>query len=369
MKKSALTATITALALAAGAGIYAWNRRAPELSVTGEAPSFATATVVRTDLTTKHLATCTVGFGDTANLVTTASGTVTELPGTGQVIRPGETLFRIDDEPVTLLNGELPAWRDFTSGMSAGRDISQLKVALAELGFADAAKLGDSDTWTWRLAEAIRDFNEARGLTRSSDLPAASIVFLPTDIRVASTVKNLGETLPAGGQVIQYTRVDSSLDCALDTSAQGYAVPGSQVTIEFAGLTPTTGTIGDVTEKSGSGPGESDWLEVTIIPSSASIFSNDDGENFPDSGGNPPTQEIAAGQTARVTFTDTVASDVLAIPVTALVAFVTGGFGVQVPLPDGGFEYHDVEVGQFADTMVAITSANLTAGAVVVVPK
>jgi multidrug efflux pump subunit AcrA (membrane-fusion protein) len=80
-------------------------------------------------------------------------------------------------------------------------------------------------------------------------------------------------------------------------------------------------------------------------------------------------EALQDGASARVTFTHTIADQVLCVPVPALVALAGGGFGVQVQRADGSLEYVPVEAGRFADTWVEIVSGDVAAGdAVVVMP-
>jgi multidrug efflux pump subunit AcrA (membrane-fusion protein) len=61
--------------------------------------------------------------------------------------------------------------------------------------------------------------------------------------------------------------------------------------------------------------------------------------------------------------------DVMAIPVSALVALLEGGYAVEVDAGGGRLELVAVEVGFFgSDNMIAITSAGLEPGDRVVVP-
>jgi len=51
------------------------------------------------------------------NLVT---GIYTWLPRPGALIRAGGVLYRVDDSPVTLMAGAVPAWRPFGLGYDGG---------------------------------------------------------------------------------------------------------------------------------------------------------------------------------------------------------------------------------------------------------
>jgi hypothetical protein len=58
----------------------------------------------------------------------------------GGTVSNGEQLAEIDGEPLFVLAGPVPAWRDLTPGES-GPDVTELQKALASLGYYD-----DGDT-------------------------------------------------------------------------------------------------------------------------------------------------------------------------------------------------------------------------------
>jgi hypothetical protein len=70
----------------------------------------------------------------------------------------------------------------------------------------------------------------------------------------------------------------------------------------------------------------------------------------------------------QVAITTATASDVLAVPVQALVALLEGGYAVQV-LDGSEVRYLGVKVGLFADGWVQVSGNGLAAGQSVVVPR
>src|SRR5215468_10311428 len=62
------------------------------------------------------------------------SGIVTSVPVPGSTVRQGGVLYGVALEPVWLLYGDLPAYRDFAPGMRDGPDVRQLERALVALG-------------------------------------------------------------------------------------------------------------------------------------------------------------------------------------------------------------------------------------------
>ena len=70
-------------------------------------------------------------------VINQARGTYTKLPDVGDKVGCGDVFYRVDDQPVLLLCGTVPAYRDLHSG-DAGNDVRQLNPNLHTLGY-DAA--------------------------------------------------------------------------------------------------------------------------------------------------------------------------------------------------------------------------------------
>ena len=54
--------------------------------------------------------------GSPYSVINQARGTYTELPDTGDKVGCGDVLYRVDDKPVLLLCGTVPAYRDAARG-------------------------------------------------------------------------------------------------------------------------------------------------------------------------------------------------------------------------------------------------------------
>ena len=91
-------------------------------------PRVATATVVRTNLVSTALTGGTLGYAAARPVVNLVTGIYTWLPRRGAAVRAGGVLYRVDDSPVTLMAGAVPAWRPFGIGMTDGPDIRQLQA-------------------------------------------------------------------------------------------------------------------------------------------------------------------------------------------------------------------------------------------------
>ncbi len=120
-----------------------------------------------------------------------ASGTVTSVEIIdGTEVGPGQVLYRMDLRPVVVARGEIPAFRDLTTGLE-GPDVAQLQGLLAELGFYQGPVDGRYGSETAGAVGAWQKSlgNKSDGVVRRGDL-----VFLPElPARVA-----LGEGIEVG---------------------------------------------------------------------------------------------------------------------------------------------------------------------------
>jgi hypothetical protein len=103
------------------------------------------ATVTRGTLSSQTEVSGTLGYaaapdGSPYEVVNQASGTLSNLPDTGQVIGCGQVLYRVSDNPVVLLCGPTPAYRSLYAGDS-GPDVRELNQNLVALGYATRSEL------------------------------------------------------------------------------------------------------------------------------------------------------------------------------------------------------------------------------------
>src|SRR4029450_8440671 len=123
------------LAVAAAAGVVlagaAWWTGARAGSegggqATGGEVATTTAEVTRRDLRAQEEVDGTLGYGEARLVGNQRDGTITGLPaGGGAAATGGRALHRVDDKPVPLFYGPLPAWRALSVGVGDGPDVRQ----------------------------------------------------------------------------------------------------------------------------------------------------------------------------------------------------------------------------------------------------
>jgi len=108
----------------------------------------------------------------------------------GQVIEQGQPVYSVSNQPVPLLYGSIPAYREFDAGMSDGADVAQLTRDLIAFGYG--AGLTQSNHYSSATAAAVQRWQSALGLQATGEIPLGGVVFEPGPIRVTSVAPPAG---------------------------------------------------------------------------------------------------------------------------------------------------------------------------------
>src|SRR5262249_46777316 len=108
-------------------------------------------------------------------------------------IKPGQALYRVDGQPVILLGGSTPAYRDLGPADSAGKDIEQLNRDLVALGYTGYGIIVD-DQWQSATTAAVAPCQRVAGQPVTGTVTLGQIAFLPGDQLVSTVDATLGST-------------------------------------------------------------------------------------------------------------------------------------------------------------------------------
>jgi peptidoglycan hydrolase-like protein with peptidoglycan-binding domain len=306
----------------------------------------ATAKVTRTTLTETADVDGTLGYGSTTSVPGQGGGKLTWLPPTGSTVERGKLLYTVDDKPILLLYGTLPAYRALAPG-TEGNDVRQFEENLAALGYKGFTV---DDTYSAATATAVKRWQEDLGLTETGTVAAEAVVYAAGAIRVTEHKGNLGT--PASGELLTYTGTTRQVSIDLELSKRSLAATGAGVTVRLPDRNTVAGTvasIGTVAETSGEGQSETTTIKVTVaVADQGKLGSLDE-------------------TPVEVTFVASQHKDVLTVPIAALLALVEGGYGVQVV--DGtATRTVAVKTGMFAGGRVEISGEGIGTDTVVGVP-
>jgi peptidoglycan hydrolase-like protein with peptidoglycan-binding domain len=349
---------------AAGIGTWLWTRNASTDPPPAETGPVATAEVTRGTLTATETWDGTLGYGSPFTVTAQGSGsgsgeeaesaspstTVTRLVDQGATVGRGDELYRVNEEPVILLLGRIPMYRDLAPGAS-GPDVRQLEANLANLGYGGFTP---DAVYTSSTAEAVRDWQSDLGAQVSGVVSRGSVVFLPQRGRVDGLRVDVGDPVSPGTEILDITGTEQVASLEVDVDDRDLVEVDTEVTVAFPGGTEVAGTVTSVnvveaepSPAEGAAPAPADpvtEVEVTLAESVSQQFL-----------GAPV--DVILGVEER--------SDVLSVPVTALLALAEGGYGLEVVRNDGPTEIVPVDTGLFASGRVEVSGPGITEGTVV----
>ncbi|HEX2275227.1 MAG TPA: efflux RND transporter periplasmic adaptor subunit [Acidimicrobiales bacterium] len=337
--------------LSGGALVWGLGRGKDSAGSASTAKATATAKVRRTDLVSRTDVDGALGYAGHYDVGGQLQGTITDLPGEGSVVERGHALYRVDNRPVTLLYGELPAWRRLAQGIEDGPDVRQLEQNLVALGFATEQELTVDDKFTSATATVVRRWQKALDVEQTGAVELGEAVFLPGAVRVSELKAQKGS--PAGqGPVLSATSTSRIVSVDLEASKQSLAKVGDKVEVKLPDGRTTTGTIasvGTTAKTTGQGDDAKQVVSVTVTL--------DD----------PAATGTLDRAPVRVGIVSDSRKGVLAVPVNALLALAEGGYGVRV-VDAGGSRIVAVKAGLFAKGMVEVEGDGLAEGMDVEVP-
>jgi peptidoglycan hydrolase-like protein with peptidoglycan-binding domain len=365
------TAAVTAAAGLAAAGAGGWWLFAqaggadPQAAPAAAGPA-ALAAVTRQNLVETRQVDGALGYGAEHQAASGTPGMVTWLPAEGATVSRGKPLYRIDDEPVVLLYGALPLYRNLAAA-AEGPDVQVLEANLAALGYTGFTV---DDSYTAETADAVRAWQADLGLAETGTVPAARVVVSPGAVRVGDATADVGARTAPGQPVLSYTGTARVVDVDLEVDDLRLARKGAKVTVVLPDgprLRGTVASVGTVAQAAGTQPGGG-----TAGGGAASGAGSGGGAGS-------PTVEVTvtlddpkkAGTLDQapvdVEFVSAERKGVLTVAVAALLALREGGYGVEVVDGDGS-RVVAVQVGMFASGRVEVTGAGIAAGTKVGVP-
>jgi membrane fusion protein, multidrug efflux system len=330
---------------AVAAAIVVFNLPRDESTGAADDTAAATAAVTRETLVDRQSFDGTLAHGDPTSITAWGSGVVTGLPEEGTTISRGKALYRLDDKPVTLLYGALPAYRTLRTGVE-GADVKQFEANLSALGYRGFTV---DTTYSSATASAVKDWQEDLGLSETGSVEPSQIVYAAGQVRVDSLTVQAGARVTPDAEVEKVTGTSTLATVSLSTGSARLAQKGATVRVTLPDGGQTSGEIikvATVVTPGENGQPDSTTYKVTIQFTSK--------------------VESQGTATVSVAFTTGQRPDVLTVPVRALVALAEGGYGVQV-VEGGTTRVVAVETGLFADGKVEIKGTGVRAGTTVVV--
>lgn len=382
---------VVLVAAAAGGGYYAVRRlHKPTPPPTADPFPTALQTITKQSLSQQTSVNGTLGFSGSYTVLAlsgaggaaggaagasgggSSSGNFTWLPSGGQVISQGQQLYAVADQQVVLLYGSVPIYRAMSEGMS-GPDVHQLNNDLVGLGYASKTDIDPtSDYFGSATVTALEKLQSDHGLSQSGTVPVGEVVFEPSAVRVGDVTATLGAPVHAGSPVLTGTSDTRQAVAQVDPTQLPDVSVGAKVSITLPNDQTTPGVVasigtaasGSSSGSSGSGSTGSSSSDGSGSSAPAATVSVDINLDHPSTAGNLDQAPITVNITTKTV------SDVLAVPIDALVS-MPSGYGVEVAGAKGTRHIVPVTLGLFDDSagLVQVTGNGLAAGQQVVVPR
>lgn len=315
----------------------------------------ATATVARTDLVLSKTVDGRIDFARRRAVKSPVEGTVTVAAAEGRTVRRGEALYEMNDKPVTLLYGPVPAFREMKKG-HRGSDVLQLERNLRDLGYG--AGLYVDTEYGEDTEAAVKRWQKHLNRETTGRVGRGDVVFQPGEVKVVSADAALADQVGPDAPVLTIASTQPVVRALLEQTDGALTARGTKVEVTLpSGKTvpgKVAGTVRPEGEDGAEGGGGQEGITVEVVLD----------------GGSRAASGEDAEATASVTFVSEAREGVLAVPVEAVVALrgENGGYGLQV-VRGRTSEMIRVETGMTADGRIEVSGAGLRVGMKVGVAK
>ena len=364
-RRTGIVGFVVLVAVLIVGGFLAVDRLAgeQETATVIDKPELGTYIVTATDLVERETFAGVLRYANPQIVSTAVAGTVTAVATEGATLTRGDVIVEIDGRAVALFFGDRPMWRTLAIiGTDlqdvVGPDVFQLEANLTELGYPSVRDDEDAapevsepdnefDEDTERL---IEDWRSDIGLSEADFVEVGRIVYQPGDVRVSRILAQAGTLLVPGAPIVEVSSTEQEVFVQLPVDKRELVAEGDAVRVTL----PDDRVVGATIVSVGSVVSFVSEDSPGVIEVSIRLDNPDHGAGFDQS---PVDVEIIANEE----------SDVLAVPVNALLALAEGGYALEV---DRGSETTlvSVETGIYVDGLVEV-SGEISAGDTVIVPK
>ncbi|MHB8235036.1 MAG: peptidoglycan-binding protein [Solirubrobacteraceae bacterium] len=400
------------LVLVVGGAVVALQSRSPSRAAaeSGIPPGDTTTSVQRRTLVEHTQVDGTLGYGGALELYDRLAGTFTWLPAVGAVIRRGGTLYKIDNLPIVLMYGSVPAYRTLELGIGDGPDVAELNANLAELGYDPYGAITAGDHFGEATRAAVRRWQKAAGLPQTGEVQLGRVLFASGARRITAVHAILGQDPPpsakkprpkkprrrgARKKKAASTQAPTKAPAAKEatkkpSSSEGPSAAAPELALSTTGTTQNVQVQVKATEQQLARVGESVPVtlpdgdvvhgRITDVGTVASEASEGEKEKSPSGGGENPSGSGGENATIAVTVAldrrvarldkapvsvELVKSkrrNVLTVSATALIATAGGGYAIEVLAGGARRTQLAVTPGMFADGYVEIEGPGVHSG-------
>ncbi len=137
-----------------------------------------------------------LGYGNAVDVAGPVDGTVTSTVEPGTVLRRGDVVVEIDEIPVVVFYGTVPAWRDLADD-DDGPDVLQLETNLVALGYDSDGLVTIDETYTASTADMVERWQDDMGLEVTGIFDAQTAIVVDGPVSV-TTAPQIGDPARSG---------------------------------------------------------------------------------------------------------------------------------------------------------------------------
>ncbi len=138
------------------------------------------------------------------------SGVVTDVVASGETLEQGDVLYYVNGEPVVVMYGDVPAYRtlrDLSENMT-GADVQQLEEALVALGYDPDLLASVDDEFTDYTETMVERWQEDLGVEETGQVAFGDVIFIPEASEIVSVHVAVGDSVNAGQPVVTISTGD-----------------------------------------------------------------------------------------------------------------------------------------------------------------
>ncbi|MEV7283460.1 peptidoglycan-binding protein [Streptomyces sp. NPDC093252] len=334
-------AAVTVAAL----GAVAYGGRGGDGPDAGGALPPDTVAVTRTDLERAKTVDGRIDFAQRRPVRAPVEGTVTVAAREGTTVRRGQALYELNDKPVTLLYGPVPAFREMRAG-DRGSDVLQLERNLVALGYGRGLYV--DPRYDEATAAAVERWQRDLNRTPTGRVGAGDVVFQPEEVTVVRADAALADRVGPDTAVLTVASTRPVVRALLDQADGPLAARGTRVEVTLPGGSAEPGEVAGTARPEDPEAAEAQngiTVEIAL------------------DGGADAVEGEDTGVSASVRFVGERREDVLVVPVEAIVALrgADGGYGLQV-VAGGTARMVRVTTGMTADGLIEVSGPGIAEG-------
>jgi len=147
---------------------------------------------------------------DSVTVTGNAAGVVTEVAASGETLEQGDVLYRVNGEPVVVMYGDVPAYRtlqDLDENMT-GDDVRQLEEALVALGYDPDSLATVDDEFTSYTETMVERWQADLGVEEDGRVSLGDVIFIPGSSDILSVNIAVGDSVGAGQPIVTISTGD-----------------------------------------------------------------------------------------------------------------------------------------------------------------